>query len=126
MKGRLGSKKKRLQGFCSEAAFPDAALKKQPRRSQRSALVFWQHSDNRHHAKVLVGEDVAVIDEVSNVHPTEVHQQLHVWERDIFLTDPERHLNHVRELPGNGWRLRVAIDLKVVLRLDQEVDLVHV
>src|SRR5258708_6590118 len=73
-----------------------------------------------------MGEDVAVIDEVTDVHPTEVHEQTDAWDRYILLTYPERDFNHVRKLPGNGRRLRVVIDLEVVLRLDQEVDLVHV
>jgi hypothetical protein len=36
--GSFPLEKERLQGFFSEAAFPDAALKKQPRPSKRSAL----------------------------------------------------------------------------------------
>jgi len=58
---------------------------------------------------------VTVIDEVSNVHSPEVHKQLYLRERDIFLTRSEQHLNHVRNLPGYGRRLRASIGLEVVL-----------
>lgn len=37
-------------------------------------FVFRLDPNNRHHAKVFVREDVAVINEVSNVHPPEVHE----------------------------------------------------
>jgi hypothetical protein len=44
------------------------------RPSASATLRFRVHPDNRHHAQVFMIEDVTVIDEVSNVYPTEVHE----------------------------------------------------
>src|SRR5579864_2907941 len=45
-------------------------------KSRPRLLVLRQHTNDCHHPKVLVREDVAVVDEVSDVHAAEVHEQL--------------------------------------------------
>src|SRR5579864_3911780 len=86
-----------------------------------------QHADNRHHAQILMREDVAVIDEVSNVRTTEVHKHLDLRNRAIRVLHvvPERHLDHVCELANDGRRGWIAVYLIVVLRKNLEVDLVE-
>src|SRR4029077_5485369 len=121
--------KKRPQRSSSEAAIPDASPRNQPHPSKRPALWLLVHMDNRHHPQVLMREDVAVINEVSDVHPAEVHEQLHLRGRAlirILHVVPEWSLDHVQELAVDGRRLRTAIDLEVVLGENLEVDLVHV
>src|SRR5689334_22732390 len=44
----------------------------------------------------------------------------------IWVSVPERNLNHIRVLTGHRGSLDRAIDLEVVLRLHQEVKLVKV
>src|SRR5258708_13822769 len=62
-------------------------------------------------------EDVAVIDEVANVHPAEVHEQLHLRDRSswVFHVVPEWHLDHVQMLAIDSRRLGSSVDFEVVL-----------
>src|SRR5215475_6749238 len=86
------------------------------------------HSNNRHHAEVLMGEDMAVINEVADVHAAEIHQQLNIRHRTLGIVCivPEGHFNHVQELTIDSRGLGRSIDLEVVLREHFEVDLMHV
>src|ERR1700732_3151968 len=71
-------------------------------------------------------EDVAVIDEVSDVRSTKIHPHFHARIRMSRIPVPVRDLNHVKELPFNVRFLLAAVDLEIVLRQHQEVYLVEV
>lgn len=68
---------------------------------------------------------MAVIDEGSDIHTSEVHEQLYLGKGNICLKDPEWNLNHVQKLTVDGRGLLRSIDLEVVLRENLEMDLVH-
>ena len=91
-------------------------------------LLLGVYADRLHHAEILMRENVAVIDEVADVHAAEVHQQLDLRDRaiGIFLVVPEGDFDHVQELPVDGRGLGSSVDFEVVLGEDFEMDLVHV
>src|ERR1700732_4953420 len=84
-----------------------------PRDTAAARVVARVHPDDRHHAVVLVAEDVAVIDEVADVRAAEVHAHLDARER--ARARPVRDLEHVEVL---AVRDRHAVLLEL-----QEVDL---
>src|SRR5215467_2968346 len=75
-----------------------------------------KHANDRHHPVVFVAEDVAVIDEVSDIRTPEVHAQGYARIRMRRVTIPEGDLNHVQELAILLGHRRAAVDLEVVLR----------
>ena len=71
---RNAGRKWRLQSYISEAAIP-AAFGESPYLVLRSLV--WDYPLDRHHTAVLMSEDVAVEDEVTNVRSAEVHKRLY-------------------------------------------------
>src|SRR6266852_5056692 len=71
-------------------------------------------------------ENVAMIDEGSDIHPSEVHKQLHLRDGYVVFASPKRDFNHVQKLAIDGGRLLGPVGLEVVLRQNLEVDLMHV
>src|SRR5262249_17406267 len=77
-----------------------------------------------HHPKILVAEDMAMIDKISNVHTAEVHQQRDAGKWGTLVAVPEGNLDHVRELTGNDGRLLGTVGLEVILRQHLKMNLV--
>jgi hypothetical protein len=84
------------------------------------------HLDGGHHAQVLMGQNVTVVDEGSYIHAAKVHEQLYLRDGNTRLAHPEGHLYHVQKLAVDGGRRLGAIGLEVVLRENLEMYLVHV
>jgi len=76
-----------------------------------------KNSDDCHHSIIFVSENVAVIDEVPDIHAAEIHAHFDAWigPRPV----PERNLDHIEKL-AIGLRHRHAISLE-----ELEMDLVH-
>src|ERR1700761_9555881 len=70
---------------------------------------FWQDADNRHHAVILVFENVAVIDEVADIHPAKIHSHGHAGIGSG--SSPIRDVHRVEELPLLWWH-RDAVPLE--------------
>jgi hypothetical protein len=83
-------------------------------------------TNNVHHAQILVVKYVTVKDEIANVRPPEVNTECDARVRVAEISIPGRHLDHVQVLADNRGRLRVSIELEVVLGFDQKVKLVEV
>src|ERR1700741_1776499 len=78
---------------------------------------------DRHHARVLVTENVAMKDEIADIRPAEGEAKLDAGVRMIGVLVPERNQDRIQILAGDGRRLLGTVDLEVVLRLHQEVNL---
>src|SRR5262249_46645413 len=129
----------------SEAAH---AAKRSVRASARDlrgpAGSFRDNALDRHHAEVLMSEDVAMEDEIADVLSAEIHEHLDVRVRnDGFAvatnasgrvvaavrrrrTTAVHILDHVEPLAVDARCLLAAVGFKVVLRQHQEMDLVLV
>ena len=112
------------------------------RATSRRATALGADALNPHHAKVLMSEDVAVEDEIADVHSAEVHKHLDLWVRNDWIavsvnaswwgvaivrrrrTVAERNLDHVKELAVDGRCLHAAVGFEVVLLEHLEMDLV--
>ena len=77
-----------------------------------------KHADNRHHAEILMIENVAVLDEVADCRPAEIHLDLDVCR--IAFAVPIGHLEDIVEL------LLLFRNLDAIDGFHQEVDLMHV
>src|SRR6202048_3614856 len=86
----------------------------------------WNHLNNVHHAQVLVAENVAMKDEITNVTPAEIHAQRDAGEWMVRVLVPEWNLDRVQVLAGDGGCLLGAVDFEIVLRSHQEVNLMDV
>src|SRR6516165_10368675 len=53
--------------------------------TSRRATALGADALNPHHAKVLMSEDVAVEDEIADVHSAEVHKHLDLWVRNDWI-----------------------------------------
>ena len=91
-----------------------------------------------------MSEDMAMEDEIADVHSAEVHEHLDLWVRNNWIavgvdasgwgvaivrwrrTIAERNLDHVEELAVDGRRLHAAVGFEVVLLQHLEMDLVLV
>jgi hypothetical protein len=69
---------------------------------------------------------MAVVHEVANVPPAEVHTNRHARVMVAPISVPVWNLDYVEELSVDAWNGLATIDLKVVLRQHQEVDLMNV
>src|ERR1700683_5260414 len=88
-------------------------------RYQKKSLLFWgrQHPDDRHHAVILVAEDVAVVHEIADVLAAEVHsnRDARIWSG----CGPVANLLHIQHL------LLVGRNRHPVYRHQQKVNLMH-
>src|SRR3974377_1756563 len=78
----------------------------------------WQYADDRHHAVVLMAENMAVVNKVADIHAPEIHADLdaRIRSRPAPLGD----VDHVQILP------RIRRHRHTVLLHQQKMDLVHV
>jgi hypothetical protein len=71
-------------------------------------------------------EDVTVEDEGPNIRSAKINQQFDIRERVIGIAVPSGNFDHVEILAGHRRCLLLPVDLEVVLRLHQEVELMKV
>src|SRR2546422_1186699 len=77
------------------------------------------HLDDIHHPMVLVLGYVAVKHETADVRAAEVDAQLDAGVWVVRVLVPERNLDHVQVLAGDGRYAVRPVDLEVVLRFHQ-------
>ena len=83
----------------------------------------WVHPDDRHHAVILVAENVAMVYEVADIESSEVHANRDARIGMVRVSVPVGHLDHVKVLALDRRIGLAAVDLEVVLRQHQEMDL---
>src|ERR1700733_1237700 len=69
---------------------------------------------------------MAVIDKIANVRSAKVHPERNAWIRMVGISVPKRHLDRIENLSVDALVGLSAVDLEIVLRLHQEMDLMDV
>lgn len=70
--------------------------------------------------------NMAVIDELAGVRPMEIQTNRHRWIRIVRVAVPEWNLNRVEHLPLLVGERLAAVNFEIVLRKQQQVDLMDV
>src|SRR5260370_34294089 len=86
----------------------------------------WNHLNDVHHAQVLVAENVAMKDEIANVLPAEIEAERDAGECMVKVLVPEWNLDRIQVLAVDGGGLGGAVEVEVVLRFHQGVNLIDV
>src|SRR5689334_13915449 len=84
------------------------------------------HANDRHHAFILVLQNVAVVHEIADIRTAEIQAQRNAGIGMSRIAIPMRDINRVQQLALKDCYRLAAIHLEVILRGHQEMHLVHV